>query len=107
MLPAQRGRAPEVHVRKIFMPPVAVIRNENPKLVVEQALLTSPDFNISAANIGDPAGTGLFAFGRSGRTFRLWQRPWGRVSAMNPGLGFHGDASKPKRTSHPATAIDL
>ena len=54
MLPAQRGRAPEVHVRKIFMPPLAVIRNENPKLIVEQALLTAPDFNISAGNVGDP-----------------------------------------------------
>jgi protein TonB len=56
VLPAQRGRAPEVHVRKIFMPPVAVIRNENPKLVVEQALLTTPDFNIAATNVGDPFG---------------------------------------------------
>src|SRR5437764_1372553 len=42
-LPAQRGKAPEVHLRKIFMPPVVEIRNENPKLVVEQALLNAPD----------------------------------------------------------------
>src|SRR5450631_3991900 len=66
VLPAQRGRAPEVHVRKIFIPPVAVIRNEYPKLIVEQALLTTPDFNISATSVGDPTGIGRFSSGGAG-----------------------------------------
>ena len=67
LLPANRGRAPEVHVRKIFMPPVAVIRNENPKLVVEQALLNAPEINISSENIGDPLGVGHALSGGTGK----------------------------------------
>ena len=83
MLPAERGRAPEVHVRKIFMPPVAVIRNENPKLIVEQALLSAPEFNISAVNVGDPRGTGLVPSGGKGG-------PLG----IGDGLGFDGGSGK-------------
>jgi len=56
-VPANKGRAPEVHVRKIFIAPT-LIRNENPKLVVEQAALTAPEININVADIGDPLGQG-------------------------------------------------
>ena len=57
-LPAPRGRAPQMHTRRVFLPPVAQIRNEHPRLVLEQALLNAPDFNIDAANVGDPMGLG-------------------------------------------------
>jgi periplasmic protein TonB len=95
VLPAQRGRAPEVHARKVFIPPVAVIRNENPKLIVEQALLTSPDFNISAVNVGDPRGTGLVPSGGTGGPFGIGSGTGGDVG---PGPGHSGDggASKPR-----------
>jgi TonB family protein len=77
------------------MPPVAVIRNENPKLVVEQALLTTPDFNISATNIGDPFGVGDSKSGGPGG-------PLGFGKGHGPGIGddsgpgFH-EASRPKQ----------
>jgi periplasmic protein TonB len=55
-LPPQRGRAPEVTVRKVFVPPM-VTRMESPKLVVIAALADTPEFNISAPQIGDPLGS--------------------------------------------------
>lgn len=94
VLPAQRGRAPEVHVRKIFIPPVAVIRNDNPKLVVEQALLSTPDFNISATNVGDPVALGRGPSGGSGGPFGIGDGP-GTGIGDGPGSGFHGDRGKP------------
>ncbi len=93
-LPANRGRAPEVHVRKIFMPPVAVIRNENPKLVVEQALLSAPEINISAENIGDPTGFGRVQSGGPGGPFGYGDGP-GHGIGPGPGSGVDGGSSKP------------
>jgi protein TonB len=96
VLPAQRGHAPEVHVRKIFMPPVAVIRNENPKLVVEQALLSTPDFNISATNVGDPSGVLHGSPGGSGGPFGIGTGKDGDLSGgFGPG-GPGGDGNKAK-----------
>jgi protein TonB len=94
-LPAQRGRAPEVHVRRIFMPPVAVIRNENPKLVVEQALLSEPDFNISASNVGDPAGAGRVPSGGPGGPFGIGTGS-GLDIGPGPGNGGFGNGPKPR-----------
>ena len=94
MLPAQRGHAPEVHVRRIFIPP-AVIRNENPKLIVQQASLTAPDFNISATNVGDPLGVGRLPSGGLRGPGGFGNGP-GRGFGDEPGDGFHGEASSPK-----------
>jgi TonB family protein len=65
-LPPQKGKLPDPPVRKIFMPPVAQIRNENPKLVVEQALLNAPEISISADQLGDPFSNGKFPSGGPG-----------------------------------------
>jgi protein TonB len=52
-LPASRGQAPPRPVTRVFLPPMAV-RLENPKLMVQQAIIEAPD--ISAPDIGDPLG---------------------------------------------------
>ena len=54
-LPASRGQAPPRPVTRVFVPPMAV-RLENPKLMVQQAMIEAPEFNISAPDIGDPLG---------------------------------------------------
>jgi TonB family protein len=94
LLPANRGRAPEVHVRKIFIPPVAVIRNENPKLIVEQALLKAPEINISAENVGDPLGTGHMPSGGPGGPYGYGDGP-GSGIGRDSGPGVDGSRSKP------------
>lgn len=53
--PASRGRAPTLIARKVWTPP-AIVRVENPKLVVEQALLETPEINIQSSVTGDPLG---------------------------------------------------
>ena len=52
---ASRGRPPAIVARKIWLPP-QIVRNETPKLVVQQALLEVPEFNIRASVVGDPFG---------------------------------------------------
>jgi TonB family protein len=94
LLPANRGRAPEVHVRKIFIPPVAVIRNENPKLIVEQAMLNAPEINISAENIGDPLGVGRVPSGGLRGHLGLGD---GDGSDIGPGSGKGGDGGSNKQ----------
>jgi protein TonB len=54
-LPASRGQAPPRPVTKVFVPPMAV-RLENPRLMVQQAMIEAPEFNITAPDIGDPLG---------------------------------------------------
>jgi periplasmic protein TonB len=83
-LPPNRGRALEVHVRRIFIPP-ATIRNENPKLIVEQAALTAPDFNISTTENGDPFGKGKFPSNGPGG-------PFGVGGGEGPGSGDHKES---------------
>lgn len=95
-LPAQRGRAPEVHVRKIFMPPVPV-RNDNPKLVVEQALLNAPEINISANQTGDPMGVGRWPSNGSGGPFGIGDGKGGDIGPGDGrGPGGQGGSDKPK-----------
>ncbi len=53
-LPASRGQAPPRPVTKIFVPPMAV-RLENPKLMIQQAIIDAPDFN-TVSQVGDPMG---------------------------------------------------
>ena len=52
-IPASRGRAPEAAVRRFVLPP-AVVHNDAPKLVIQQALIETPEINIQSAMIGDP-----------------------------------------------------
>jgi TonB family protein len=86
-LPANKGRAPEVHVHKIFIAPT-LIRNENPKLIVEQAALTAPDINISMAEIGDPLGQGSARSNGKGG-------PHGIGDYLGGGPGYYGGPGGP------------
>src|SRR5437016_2849938 len=54
-LPASRGAAPPRAVTKVFIAPM-IVRNDNPRLAVQTALLEAPEYNIPAAVIGDPLG---------------------------------------------------
>lgn len=52
-LPASRGMAPPA-ARRVFVPPM-ILENENPKLVMQPALLEAPAINIQASQYGDPS----------------------------------------------------
>jgi len=65
-LPASRGQAPPRPVTRVFVPPMAA-RLENPKLMLQQAMLEAPEFNITAPEVGDPLGkTGALSGGPGG-----------------------------------------
>jgi protein TonB len=53
-LPASRGQAPPRPVTRVFVPPMAV-RLENPKLMVQQAIVDAPEIT-TTSEIGDPLG---------------------------------------------------
>ena len=55
-LPASRGRLPKPALRQ-FTPPVAVVSNLDPKLVMEPGIIAPPDVNlpnVNTAQYGDP-----------------------------------------------------
>jgi len=55
-LPASKGRLPKLAPRQ-FTPPVAVITNPNPKLIMEPTIVVPPDTNVPQVNMaqfGDP-----------------------------------------------------
>jgi len=57
-LPASKGRLPRVATRQ-FTPPMAVVNNPNPKLIMEPTIIAPPDAQlpqINMANYGDPFG---------------------------------------------------
>jgi protein TonB len=57
-LPASKGRLPKLAPRQ-FTPPMAVVNNPNPKLVMEPTLVIPPDVNLPTVNMaqyGDPLG---------------------------------------------------
>lgn len=57
-LPASKGRLPRVAPRQ-FTPPMAVVNNPNPKLIMEPTLVIQPDAplpNVNMAQFGDPLG---------------------------------------------------
>lgn len=70
LLPASRGRLPPRATRRVFVPPMAHILNEHPKLPVLQAILLNPnepvpDIRLDA--IGNPLGIdGPLSGGRGG-----------------------------------------
>ncbi len=54
--PPSKGRLPRI-AQKQFVPPTAVIRNENPKLVMEPTIILQPDAkppNVDMKEYGDP-----------------------------------------------------
>jgi TonB family protein len=57
-LPASKGQLPKLAPRQ-FTPPMAVVNNLNPKLIMEPTLVIPPDVNLPNANMaqyGDPLG---------------------------------------------------
>ena len=57
-LPASKGRLPKIAPRQ-FTPPMAVVNNLDPKLIMEPTLVISPDANLPNVNMaqyGDPNG---------------------------------------------------
>lgn len=64
--PPSKGKLPKLFTRQ-FVPPMAVVRNENPKLVMEPTLIIQPDANIPRVDmdvLGDPlAKSGLASNG--------------------------------------------
>ena len=55
-LPASKGRLPKLAPRQ-FTPPMAVVNNPNPKLIMEPTLVIPPDVNLPNVNMaqyGDP-----------------------------------------------------
>lgn len=55
-LPASKGRLPRADLKQ-FTPPMAVVNNPNPKLVMEPTILVPPDVplpNVNMAQYGDP-----------------------------------------------------
>ncbi len=57
-LPASKGRAPRPALRQ-FTPPMAVVNNPNPKLVMDPTLVIPPDVKLPSVNMaqyGDPFG---------------------------------------------------
>ena len=56
--PASKGRLPRAALKQ-FTPPMAVVNNLNPKLVMEPTILAPPDVNLPNVNMsqyGDPMG---------------------------------------------------
>ena len=56
LLPASKGRLPKPALRQ-FTPPMAVVNNPNPKLVMEPTIIAPPDVtlpNVNMAQYGDP-----------------------------------------------------
>jgi TonB family protein len=55
-LPASKGRLPRASLKQ-FTPPMAVVNNPNPKLVMEPTIIAPPDVplpNVNMAQYGDP-----------------------------------------------------
>jgi TonB family protein len=56
LLPASKGRLPKAALRQ-FTPPMAVVNNPNPKLIMEPSIIAPPDVNLPQVNMaqyGDP-----------------------------------------------------
>ncbi len=69
-LPASLGRTPPRPETRLFVPPMAV-RLENPKLMVQQAMIEAPEFNITAPQFGDPLGKPGALSGGAGGPFGI------------------------------------
>lgn len=57
-LPASKGRLPKIAPRQ-FTPPMAVVHNPDPKLIMEPTIVAPPDTNlpnVNMAQFGDPLG---------------------------------------------------
>src|SRR6267378_1378973 len=88
--PPSKGKLPRL-ADKQFVPPMAVVHNENPKLVMEPTLIIQPDANIpkvDMANYGDPLAKSGIASNGPGSGGGIGYGPGGGVgSGRGPGYG--------------------
>ena len=87
--PASKGKLPKLATRQ-FVPPAAVIRNPDPKLVMEPTLVIQPDANIPKINVdalGDPLSKSLIASNGTGSGAGIGTGSGGGVGSGS-GAGF-------------------
>ena len=88
--PPSKGKLPRL-ADKQFVPPMAVVHNENPKLVMEPTLIIQPDANIpkvDMTNYGDPLAKSGIASNGPGSGGGIGSGPGGGVgSGRGPGYG--------------------
>jgi TonB family protein len=89
-LPASKGRAPKFAPRQ-FTPPMAVVNNPNPKLVMEPTLVGPPDVKLPNSNLaqyGDPFGKGIIPSNGPGSGGGIGSGSGGGVGpGRGPGFG--------------------
>jgi periplasmic protein TonB len=81
--PPSKGKLPKL-ADKQFVPPMAVINNPNPKLVMEPTLIIQPDANIPKVNmsqLGDPLAKSGIASNGSGSGGGIGTGPGGGVGS--------------------------
>ncbi len=90
-LPASKGRLPKFSLRAQLTPPVAVIRNPNPKLTAEPTVVVPPDIRIESPNIaayGDPLANSRIPSSGPGSGAGIGTGSGGGVgSGLGPGVG--------------------
>ena len=87
--PASKGKLPRLSDKQ-FVPPMAVVRNENPKLVMEPTLVIPPDASIPQVNmnvLGDPLAKSLIASNGTGSGGGIGSGPGGGVGSGS-GAGY-------------------
>lgn len=88
--PPSKGKLPRL-ADKQFVPPMAVVHNPNPKLVMEPTLIIQPDANIpkvDMANLGDPLAKSGIASNGPGSGGGIGYGPGGGVGrGSGPGYG--------------------
>ena len=87
--PASKGKLPKLSDKQ-FVPPMAVIRNPDPKLVMEPTLVIQPDANIPKLNtdqLGDPLAKALIASNGPGSGAGIGRGSGGGVGSGS-GAGF-------------------
>jgi len=88
--PPSKGKLPRL-ADKQFVPPMAVVHNPDPKLVMEPTLIIQPDANIPRVNmdvLGDPLAKSGIASNGSGSGGGIGTGPGGGVgSGRGPGYG--------------------
>ena len=85
-LDASKGKPPKFTMDPIT-PPAAVIKNENPKLAVDQAILVPPQVKLptSQTNVGDPLSAALMASNGTGVGAGIGSGSHGGIGSGNGG----------------------
>ena len=87
--PASKGKLPRLSDKQ-FVPPMAVVHNPDPKLVMEPTLIIQPDANIPKVNmdvLGDPLAKSMIASNGPGSGGGIGSGPGGGVGSGS-GAGY-------------------